>query len=97
MSGAFSTNLNLVDFPFDKQKVVLKLESSIYDATQVDFMYLLEASKKALPAGFDILEWSNSADPVTILSTKEYYPLFEQYYSRYTVTIDVVRVCFCIW
>jgi hypothetical protein len=96
LSGAFSTNLNLVDFPFDKQKVVLKLESSIYDATQVDFIYLLGASKKALPAGFDILEWSNSADPVTIISTKEYYPLFEQYYSRYTVTIDVVRVCFCI-
>ena len=72
--------------------MTLKLESSIYDATLVEFMYMQGASKKALPAGFDILEWSNDADPVTIVSNKQFYPLFNQYYSRYTVTIDVVRV-----
>jgi hypothetical protein len=89
--GQFVVDMNLRDFPFDRQSVKLKLESALYPIEQVVFRVAPGNWKKdsVLPSKFSVVEWSVLSAEAEIRSV--WYPVFQQTYSQFRVDVLVER------
>lgn len=88
-SKTLSSGLALQKFPFDRQSLQIVLESLEYNDRSVE----LVADSPKIGIGTDsfvsLSEWQTGA--VTGLNTKSFFAPENQYYSRVTIKIQVVR------
>jgi hypothetical protein len=89
--GQFIVDMNLRDFPFDRQSVKLKLESATFTIEDVVFRVAPGNRQRdsVLPAKFKVTEWTVLRADTDIRNI--WYPVFEQTYSQFRVDIVVER------
>lgn len=101
--GDFLTELKLQDFPFDKQNAIVRVESALYNTEALKFqpyptMMQGKLSDNVLPKGFEVSEWTLLDDPVAIVLTDNYYPVFKESYSQFRIDIKLQReATYYIW
>lgn len=90
ISGTFLTKIYMQDFPQDRQNVTLKIESSLFDETIVQFKLLPGSEPFLVPSQLEIIGWQ--IDNFGGTSISNYYPSFGQTYSQCRVYVEVSRL-----
>ena len=88
-SGQVDSQFNLASFPFDSQTAPLMFESTTFDATQLTWSPAPDIAANSLPRGVMVDGWDIQS--VTGAAVPNFYPAFNQTYSRFIVAVKVKR------
>lgn len=92
-TGSFTTPLDLKDFPFDTQSMMVRLESAFWNNRSVIFRPSRpEAAfvSSLLPPGLDITEWRILGTELVMRNT--FYPVYQESYNTFLTRINLKRL-----
>jgi len=92
--GGFNSPQDLANFPFDKQDLVLGIESNLWDNNLIIFEVIDGFNDNMIPTDFNVTEWNpvSGTDFVPFYNiTTHFYPNFNQNYSRLEIHVPLAR------